>query len=67
METHACYEAFASVSRCTSRLHNKGTSSDTTIRKQLEQIDVLQNMGISRHFDGEIKRILDMTYRYQYL
>ncbi|KAG2571470.1 hypothetical protein PVAP13_7KG126700 [Panicum virgatum] len=50
------------VSRCTSRLHNKGTSSDTTIRKQLEQIDVLQNMGISRHFDGEIKRILDMTY-----
>ncbi|KAK8449602.1 hypothetical protein SEVIR_7G245100v4 [Setaria viridis] len=42
--------------------HNKGTSSESTIRKQLQQVDVLQNMGISRHFAAEIKCILDMTY-----
>ncbi|CAO2036454.1 unnamed protein product [Urochloa humidicola] len=42
--------------------HNKGTSSQATIRKQLQHVDVLQNMGISRHFSGEIKRILDVTY-----
>ncbi|CAL5025495.1 unnamed protein product [Urochloa decumbens] len=43
--------------------HNKGgTSSETTVRKQLQHVDMLQNMGISRHFAGEIKRILDVTY-----
>ncbi|CAO2043669.1 unnamed protein product [Urochloa humidicola] len=42
--------------------HNKGTPSETTIRKQLQHVDVLQNMGISRHFSGEIERILDVTY-----
>ncbi|KAJ1272724.1 hypothetical protein BS78_06G224400 [Paspalum vaginatum] len=41
----------------------KGASSTTTIRQQLQQVDVLENMGISRHFAAEIKRILDMTYR----
>ncbi|CAN6276891.1 unnamed protein product [Urochloa humidicola] len=41
---------------------NKGTSSETTIRKQLQHVDMLQNMGISQHFAGEVKRILDMTY-----
>ncbi|XP_062227461.1 ent-kaurene synthase-like 2 [Phragmites australis] len=29
---------------------------------QLSTVDVLQNMGISRHFAGDIKRILDMAY-----
>jgi hypothetical protein len=51
-------EALASVS--------EGTSSESTIRDQLQQVDVLQNMGISRHFAAEIKCILDMTYRYEY-
>ncbi|CAL5030107.1 unnamed protein product [Urochloa decumbens] len=51
-----------SVSGGISTQHNKGTSSETTIRKQLQHVDVLQNMGISRHFAGEIKRILDTTY-----
>jgi acyclic sesquiterpene synthase len=37
------------------------------MREQLQQVDVLQNMGISRHFSGDIKRILERTYRYRYL
>ncbi|WVZ87068.1 hypothetical protein U9M48_033763 [Paspalum notatum var. saurae] len=45
--------------------HGKGASSETTtiIRQQLQQVDVLENMGISRDFAAEIKRILDITYR----
>ncbi|RLM65650.1 acyclic sesquiterpene synthase-like isoform X2 [Panicum miliaceum] len=49
-------------SRGISTQHNKGTSSDITTREQLQQVDVLQNMGISRHFAGDIKRILERTY-----
>ncbi|XP_066348610.1 acyclic sesquiterpene synthase-like isoform X2 [Miscanthus floridulus] len=45
-----------------SKQHDKG-ASETTIRQQLQQVDVLENMGISRHFAGEIKRVLDRTYR----
>jgi len=62
VEEHSNSPAKNFSSHGISRQHNKGTSSDTAMRKQLEQVDVLQNMGISRHFDGEIKRILDMTY-----
>uniref|UniRef100_A0A0D3G080 Ent-kaurene synthase n=1 Tax=Oryza barthii TaxID=65489 RepID=A0A0D3G080_9ORYZ len=32
------------------------------IQSQLYMVDVLEKMGISRHFVGEIKSILDMTY-----
>uniref|UniRef100_J3M1B1 Terpene synthase metal-binding domain-containing protein n=1 Tax=Oryza brachyantha TaxID=4533 RepID=J3M1B1_ORYBR len=32
------------------------------IHCQLSMVDALENIGISRHFDGEIKSILDMTY-----
>ncbi|KAL5216888.1 hypothetical protein ABZP36_008289 [Zizania latifolia] len=32
------------------------------IHSQLSMVDALENMGISRHFAGEIKSILDMTY-----
>uniref|UniRef100_A0A0E0KV28 Uncharacterized protein n=1 Tax=Oryza punctata TaxID=4537 RepID=A0A0E0KV28_ORYPU len=32
------------------------------IHRQLSVVDALENMGISRHFDGDIKSILDMTY-----
>lgn len=38
-------------------------ASEATIRQQLQLVDVLENMGISRHFPGEIKCILDRTYR----
>jgi len=62
VEEHSNSPAKNFSSHGISRQHNKGTSSDTAMRKQLEQVDVLQNMGISWHFDGEIKRILDMTY-----
>uniref|UniRef100_A0A0E0DI74 Terpene synthase N-terminal domain-containing protein n=1 Tax=Oryza meridionalis TaxID=40149 RepID=A0A0E0DI74_9ORYZ len=34
------------------------------IQSQLYMVDVLEKMGISRHFVAEIKSILDMTYRY---
>ncbi|KAG8043418.1 hypothetical protein GUJ93_ZPchr0458g22360 [Zizania palustris] len=33
------------------------------MHSQLSMVDALENMGISRHFAGEIKSILDMTYR----
>ncbi|KAF8747155.1 hypothetical protein HU200_013289 [Digitaria exilis] len=45
--------------------HSKSVSSGaagTTRKQQLQQVDVLRNMGISRHFAAEIKCILDMTY-----
>ncbi|KAG0527406.1 hypothetical protein BDA96_06G230600 [Sorghum bicolor] len=45
-----------------SKQHDKG-ASETTIMQQLQQVDVLENMGISRHFASEIKRVLDRTYR----
>ncbi|CAD6262344.1 unnamed protein product [Miscanthus lutarioriparius] len=50
------------VSPGRSKQHDKG-ASETTIRQQLQQVDVLENMGISRHFAVEIKRVLDRTYR----
>jgi hypothetical protein len=53
----------ASVSPGRRKQHDK-RASETTIRQQLKQVDVLENMGISRHFAGEIKRVLDRTYRY---
>ncbi|XP_062226694.1 ent-kaur-16-ene synthase, chloroplastic-like isoform X1 [Phragmites australis] len=38
------------------------TAYPKNIHSQLSMVDVLENMGISRHFTGEIKCILDMTY-----
>ncbi|XBI94267.1 hypothetical protein VPH35_030943 [Triticum aestivum] len=35
-----------------------------SIHLQLSMVDVLQKIGISRHFASEIKSILDFTYRY---
>ncbi|KAM3389183.1 hypothetical protein ACQJBY_011376 [Aegilops geniculata] len=35
-----------------------------SIRRQLSMVDVLQKIGISRHFASEIKSILDFTYSY---
>ncbi|KAF8649964.1 hypothetical protein HU200_064119 [Digitaria exilis] len=55
----------ASVTRGMGTQHSKSISSGTaatTRKQQLQQVDVLQNMGISRHFAAEIKCILDMTY-----
>ncbi|NP_001389352.1 ent-kaurene synthase-like 3 [Oryza sativa Japonica Group] len=44
-------------------LNKFGTAVYTkNIHRQLSMLDALENMGISRHFDGEIKSILDMTY-----
>ncbi|XP_044460360.1 acyclic sesquiterpene synthase-like [Triticum aestivum] len=35
-----------------------------SIHRQLSMVDVLQKIGISRHFASEIKSILDFTYSY---
>nr|CAB3488227.1 unnamed protein product [Digitaria exilis] len=62
----SCNEAvLASVTRGMGTQHSKSVSSGaagTTRKQQLQQVDVLRNMGISRHFAAEIKCILDMTY-----
>ncbi|ONM14042.1 kaurene synthase2 [Zea mays] len=53
----------AQVSPDRSKQRDDEAASETTIRQQLQQVDVLENTGISRHFAGEIKCILDRTYR----
>ncbi|XP_048558941.1 acyclic sesquiterpene synthase-like [Triticum urartu] len=37
-------------------------TSSTNIHHQLSMLDVLEKIGISRHFAGEIKSVLDFTY-----
>ncbi|KAM3389179.1 hypothetical protein ACQJBY_011375 [Aegilops geniculata] len=37
-------------------------TSSTNIHHQLSMVDVLEKIGISRHFAGEIKSVLDFTY-----
>nr|CAB3485715.1 unnamed protein product [Digitaria exilis] len=64
-QSRASRHAVNRVTRGMGTQHSKSISSGTaatTRKQQLQQVDVLQNMGISRHFAAEIKCILDMTY-----
>jgi len=48
------------------QLHKPGEvlTYQKNIHHQLSMVDVLHNIGISRHFASEIKSILDTTYSY---
>ncbi|XP_075103043.1 cis-abienol synthase, chloroplastic-like isoform X2 [Nicotiana tabacum] len=35
----------------------------TTIRIRLQMVDTLQKLGMDRHFEAEIRNVLDETYR----
>jgi hypothetical protein len=46
--------------------HEPDTRYERTVHGQLSMVDVLEKIGISRHFASETKSILDEIYRYSY-
>ncbi|XP_044967666.1 acyclic sesquiterpene synthase-like isoform X1 [Hordeum vulgare subsp. vulgare] len=59
-------EKNARETRTKKQLHKpqEAPTYQESIHRQLSMVDVLQKIGISRHFASEIKSILDFTYSY---